>query len=407
MQRRLLCLLTGQPIPQLLTVRHLLCGEGLDEPPMLLLGVTPAMRASYKSFMEALAVEPNPFTGQKVMLELANDALPAEVHRSLKEQVEEWCEGPGEWLVAMTGGTRLMAMGLERLARELGARMLYIDQSRPMELLDVETGARETIAHQLSLPEFFLAHGFDVRMPKVSRKMLARERAARICVLRREPITYKNTNSNDDCSNARKRLREGREPDTAIVAVNDADLREALLEAFPEVVWNGPYLAGGFSRELGEFLTGGWLETFLFCLMARNQEALSIRDVRMNVTFQARDTRVKNEIDICFMRGSYLHAIECKTGMPASRTAVDSLYKIESVIHQTRAMHTRASLVTTHPNVYVEQNGRPIPPNVKPELRERAAFNNWRLVAPHQLDQLAQCRSIDEEVSHLTQMLFG
>ncbi|MDD1702850.1 MAG: DUF1887 family protein, partial [Methanoregula sp.] len=107
-----------------------------------------------------------------------------------------------------------------------------------------------------------------------------------------------------------------------------------------------------------EFLTGRWLEYFVFGLLFPLQPA-SIRGLQNGLSIGLIDGGGENELDISFMTERSLCMVECKTGSQRHDPKGDAvLYKMEAVKAGLRALRVRAFLATTSPNIIDHATGR-------------------------------------------------
>jgi hypothetical protein len=273
----LLCLLSGQHVPNLLSVHHF-------APDQLVLIETPAMRrqAAAENFLRALELGGQDHRQRCVVQPLESEDCLESVGRALREAFGRF--PTGDWIVNLSGGTEPMSIAAYEFFKALQARLVYINAPRPSQLL-----------------------GLDGRPSEV------------------------------------------------------CDYRPSLVE----------------------FLTGGWLEVFLWGLLDRHQAPLEIWDVRLGMQFGKVGNDTDSELDIAFLQRHNLAIVECKSGGQEHDPGADVLHKLEAVVRQFRALRVTSYLATTSPNVWNKQQ------QIRPAVRNRAAIYACRILDRHCLLRLA------------------
>jgi hypothetical protein len=396
--KTLLCLLSQQHVPNLLAVHHF-------QPERLVLVETAGMRRknAARDFREALRLGGRAYDDQHCQsLPLDDENNPGALGGCLQAAAAALSDA--EWTVNLTGGTKPMSIGAYEFFRDKPARLVYTSVDRPNRFLDIRGGAAEDCAYRPGVPEFLAGYGFSFSLPKVEEKekyvrflpptaQLIARRSPRVPLLRLMPSANQKDRAHweETCKSWREKARmkgvelQSRDVD---VEIPDAEVREALARAFRLGV-AGTFLTGWLNRQAADFLTGGWLEVFMWDLMKRHADALGLWDVRLGPVISHRDKGVMNEIDVVFMRDCGLCSIECKSGAQGHDPGGDILYKIETVKHQFGALLGKAFLATTAENIlHKDREGKRI---VKPELGRRADLYGCRIVACEEIRRLAEC----------------
>jgi hypothetical protein len=146
-----------------------------------------------------------------------------------------------------------------------------------------------------------------------------------------------------------------------------------------------------------EFLTGGWLEVFIWVLLFNNSDILGIRDVHLNLEVGSKgpsDSRPKNEWDVTFMQGQSLCFIECKTGTQKKKKGEDILYKVEAIKKHLGALRVKSYLATTSPNIIDKTTGK-----IYKNLATRAVLYNCKIIEGDKLHSLAMMLMGQEQKS--------
>ncbi len=159
------------------------------------------------------------------------------------------------------------------------------------------------------------------------------------------------------------------------------------------------WLKGEATRKLSkyeaQFLTGGWLEVFVWDVLTRHADALGIWDVRLGLEVGRCGDQSGNDFDVSFMQNYGLSMVECKSGSQDHDPGSDILYKVEAVTRQFRALRVRSYLATTATNVLDKEN------KVKASLRTRADIYNCRILVRDEIRELAQAADNVETIRKL------
>ena len=375
----LVCLISDQHVPNLLSVHHL-------RPDRLVLVVSGQMAArkmdSY--FAQALAHGGLSYVPHVCQIDLEDSV--EQTYQVLRAAHAELAPShPGaEWIVNYTGTTKPMSIGAYEFAREIGAQPLYVSFDRPNLLLypAADPGGRtERCAHELGVREFLAGYGFDDRRPETSHLASAAfARATWECAR----VLASRDDDEDVLVLTKEEHAQARDRGLDLLPRHTAQLAgavKAALAARFTLTDGAAGVTGHINSNAGIFLTGGWLEVFLFGLLDRHATALGCSDVRLGVL--AGKDRVQNDLDVAFMREFGLTWIECKTGKQAHDPAAEARFKVEAVTGQFRALRARAILASTSNNI-LHANGA-----IKPSVAWRAELCQYRIVARDGIRSLA------------------
>ncbi|NLX98470.1 MAG: DUF1887 family protein [Rhodopirellula sp.] len=386
--RVLLCLLSDQHVPNLLSIHHY-------RPDRLVLVESAAMqrREVAANLLAALELGGLDYRDQAGVERVHIEPLEAEddldaVRRTLRRAYGRY---PGaEWIVNVTGGTKPMSIAtfdfFAGLIRRdvLSGRLVYTNVSRPARIIDLENHTTEECSHRLSTRQFLAGYGFESR--KADAKLDEGESRARAwwdcarTIARHagsEPLLALNDED-------RKRSRDkGLTLRPEHFRTNHPETVNAIAECLSLEKENG-VLAGRLDKYGVQFLTGGWLEVFLWGLLERAAGDLGIWDVRLGLEVGRKGDTVGNDFDVSFMRAHGLCMVECKSGSQGHDPGGDILYKMEAVTRQFRALRVQSWLATTSDNVLDARSGQ-----LKSNIATRAEIYHCRLVLREQIAQLA------------------
>jgi len=373
----LLCLLSDQPVPNLLSVHHF-------QPDHLVLIETAKMKLQKTAarFLKALQIGGLDYNKRNVPLALEREDDLESITRCVKQAFGQFSSA--EWIVNLTGGTKPMSIATYEFFKGVGRRLIYINVARPAEILPMDGRAVENCAYRLSMEQFLAAYGFESAKRKET--ILRDELRAR----RLWPATLQVARhgldegwlhlSPDQRSFGRKKgldlqPRELRSP--------HHDMQQALKDALQLTESEGS-LVGKPDKYDVQFLTGGWLEVFLWGLLDQHQQALNIWDVHLGVAARKTGVKTENDIDVAFLHNHSLCTLECKSGLQEHDKDADVLYKVEAVIRQFEALRVRSYLATTSPHVYGKGG------DLKANIQDRSTLHRCTVIHKQRLRELAE-----------------
>jgi hypothetical protein len=374
----LLCLLSDQHVPNLLSVHHY-------QPEQLVLVESPQMqkRGASKHFLEALSRGSLDYGSRCHVQQVPAEDNLGRISAGLQEAYGRYSSA--SWVANVTGGTKPMSIATYDFFKAVGGKVVYTNLAQPERIVDLDKGTAETFTHRPSVDEFVTGYGF--RLVKPAKDLdEAKERAG-------QDLWRKTAN-----------LLSGEEAGYDGPALDDSQRERARkrgLElkadqfAFPCEELRQMWLEGKASRTLtkyeGEFLTGGWLEVFFYNLLSRHADQLGIWDVALGQSLGTENTQTSapNDIDVCFMHNHGLAMVECKSGSQEhdDSRGMDTLYKTEAVARQQGALRVRSFFATTAANV-LDKSG-----SVRDGLKKRADMYKCTILTREQIRELAELES--------------
>jgi hypothetical protein len=387
----MVCLISGQHVPNLLSIR-----SETPVPDWLVLIVTPLMRArdKHNQLLNALAAGGLDYRHRHDIKDLTKEDSISETYDLLKKIHKEHLND--ELVVNLTGGTKPMCIGAYELSKEKHLRTLYVPEGNQDEAKDLLGESSVDLKHLISTAEFLEGYGFGVLNP--GNLKISKERAEDLFEL----AALLTANSEDNglrgmlgeiqglMEDKKRTDRKGWNRDGLIlteesnVYMDNESLRLKIASKLG-LKTKDSMLLGSLDKHRVEFLAGKWLEVFVWGMLSPFVEDERIWDINLGVRVGKAFAGEDNDLDVTFMMNQSLCTVECKTGGqeydPAGK---DVLYKIEAIKSGLRATRVKTYLATTSDNVIDPQKG-----GTKKALQRRADIYECKIVAGGKLRELA------------------
>jgi len=265
---------------------------------------------------------------------------------------------PGvEIIVNITGGTKPLSIGAYIESEKRGLELLYISESDQTKALDMR-GGYKPLTHNITIAEFLGGYGYsvfnEVEMAQAEEQAL---QTVKLAATLASKIEDKNLWEN---LGKLRYLKKDKEDDGILLTeetkifIEDIELREQIVCQFG-LSDKESCLIGRINGRDVLFLTGKWLEIFIWALL-NPLVGSAIWDLHLDCKFGKNDFKgqtTDNEWDVIFMRDQSLCIIECKTGNLSqySSSGSDLIYEIAGIKSQLKALRVRTYLVTTSDKV--------------------------------------------------------
>jgi len=401
----MVCLISVQHVPNLLSIQSV-------RPDKLILAVTSGMKGREKQLLDALEAGGLDYKSRHEIfgLEKGEEQSTDIIYRKLQDIFE--VRKDDEWIMNLTGGTKPMSIGAYEFSKDNRLKTLYISEGNQDKAIDLLGGPSINMDHKVSTAEFLAGYGFGL-LNKDSLE-LTENRAQGLIELATHMALH---NEESDLRGLLGRLQSfkdamikfdkkrweesgltiSKEDD---IFLEDESLRGRIASQFG-LNESGNRFIGTLEKHAAEFLTGKWLEVFVWSLLLPFQ-GKGIWDVHLGVSAGKSGPGGYNDIDVSFMRNQSLCIIECKTGAQGhDPEANEVLYKIEAVKSGPKALRVDTYLATTSPNVI-----DPRTKEIRESLRRRSEIYGCRIVPSRKIRELAYLQiskdpSLTKEVANL------
>ena len=354
MKKTLICLLSQQHVPNLLSVNYW-------KPERLILVETAGMKSKKASedFCNALQIS-NP-NRQKycevIPIPKGKDSDFQTMLATFGKLITD-ASPDTEWIVNLTGGNKPMSIAAyEAFSRAANRRFIYTDIGASNKFVDFLTGKESIFDHKLSIEEFLTGYGFEYQKP-IEAVRRAEERAKKhieaAIIMAKHAMNircwrHNALNNNRERVDKFKNQKPGKTLDLEKndLAPNIAEVRNVFCKMFGFTVQDG-YLTGKIDKYVAKFIDGGWLEDFFWYILNQNQKELGLLEVRLGLEVRGKrgDTQ-PHELDVTFMKDDYtFEFMECKSGSQKHDEKGDIFYRIEAVRKMPGAGRTKSYFVT-------------------------------------------------------------
>lgn len=240
---------------------------------------------------------------------------------SLRECVEtigsflEKVDDEVEYIVNITGGTKIMAIAAFEMFREMGAKILYLPmgKNRCTQIFPKKRPLYEfDISVRLSVKQYLLCYGYRI----VNQKRLSDRKDT--AIKRRNDTEWILANYErlkGLLGFLYKNLKDARNKKSfELSAYFDRGLSSVEREfcrKFGFQVRNG-YIKRTLKKDESRYFTGEWLEEYVFCVVNGLAEKGLIDDVVLDANVKSQHG-VENQLDVIFTENNVLYHLECKT----------------------------------------------------------------------------------------------
>ncbi|MGA9097792.1 MAG: DUF1887 family CARF protein [Methanotrichaceae archaeon] len=403
----MVCLISGQHVPNLLTVKSI-------KPDRLVLLVTPGMKTLKKDsqFLKALAVGGLDYSSNKDIIDQKEENSSIAVYCNLQEAFKN--HPNDEWIINLTGGTKPMSIGAYEFSKNKGLKTLYIAEGNQHQAIDLLGGPSITLDHKVTTEEFLAGYGFDI----INKESLKRSEERALKWMTLAAILAKHSDE-ADLRIMLSRLQKFKEAaikfdkdsweDNGLtlsedddVFLKDQDLRTQIASYFGLSTIGAKFI-GRLDRHAVEFLTGKWLEVFVWSLL-QSFVNKGIWDLHLGVSAGKSGPGENNDLDVSFMRNQSLCIVECKTGgQEHDPEADDVLYKIEAIKSGPKALRVETYLATTSDNVKDSHKG-----GIREKLQRRSRIYGCKIIPGWTIKEMADhYLSSDPKLSQEIADVFG
>ncbi len=340
MNRIHICLVSGQPIPNLIPIRM----EEL-RPEKVVLLVSPDMKAQAERLESVIndwgiKTEKEPIA--PFDLNEAREACMTILAKYEKEDV----------ILNATGGTKIMAFAAFEVFREMGRPIIYVDtQDKRIDVLSPEMQKME-FRSVMKVKQYLASYGQYIIAEKPSSEFTGDHRAVTDEIIGNIGNYEKGIAVLNKIASRYLHIRTF--PFDAYITHDDLDEEQfrsvvSLFSAQKILKFNKDNTITFSTLQNVEFASGGWLEEYAY----RIASSLNPVDIKMGVKIRwdLKKTEIPdNEYDVIFTFSNRLYLIECKTkrfqGWDVDHAGEESIYKLDSLRDAAGGLYGKGMLVS-------------------------------------------------------------
>ncbi|GBU24446.1 hypothetical protein R83H12_01076 [Fibrobacteria bacterium R8-3-H12] len=256
-----------------------------------------------------------------------------------------------EILVNVTGGTKMMSIGVKEFFNDKRQAKMYYMPINKNEIVDLQNEKTEPINCEISLSDYLKSYG--VKVENESKPLFPEEYTKEFY-----KEHYEKLNSKGILGSLRKDRKKNRENS-----------------------WQE--LKGiGFKEDLNKkeiaYLTGGWFEEFVYFKIKKE---LNLADdyIKNGVQITSGQKNVQNEFDVLYLKDYKLYSIECKTSILDGNNENKSI--MSETIYKAKALQkdfgltAKASIYTLSSKQEIKNSGMERASYFDIDIKSREDFN--------------------------------
>lgn len=383
MQTCLVSLVGDQTIPNILVALHF-------QPQFLLLISTLKMERKNKSqaFLNTLKLRGFNYTTKHCIVQVQEDSI-----NDLQSQVSHWLEESPEdyqFIVNLTGGTKIMSIAAYDLFNDFGSTMVYVPIHKNEYLIPFPKRRPKQpvpLTERLTVAEYLTSYGVIIEniqdLPAYLKSTMDRRETTRFMYQHYEEIKPLLHWFGEHLRPLKpKVVKKGYNFCQTFSGANEPQLRLLADLGFQK---DGDTISKRIQESEWNYLRGGWLEERLF--LAVQESLVGITDVQLGL--KVKDAHGNpNEFDVLFTCENVLYLIECKSleagqgnASGEGGTVTSFLYK-QGTLRQQFGLTPKSFLATTSSSIY-DTGGQ-----VKDHLVKRAQQSNSEIIPLLQVPDL-------------------
>lgn len=369
MKAILVSLVSEQTVPNILAIHHF-------KPDELLFISTDDMEKKRKceaiiKTLEALGLQ---YADRSNKILVQEDSI-LDCHKKF----DQWIAGRenAEFIVNLTGGTKIMSIAAYEYFKDYSSRMVYIPIPKNQFIMPFPKkipGKPTELTLRLKVVHYLTAYGLEItNKEKLNGYHCEAVKRAELS----EWIVHRYNKLKNALIWLSGNLRSHRDDSEFYLHGDFRGANPDEITFFKKlgISYADSLISKKFTRSEIRYLTGGWLEEFCFNIVAKFIER-GIDDVVIGLKMKNAQGR-DNEFDVMFTIENALYFIECKSLDQHDDKNVDVLYKI-GALQKEFGLKVRSFLVTT--SSYILKNG-----DIRQSVRARAEQFNTQVIPPAQV----------------------
>lgn len=369
------CLVSDQPIPNILGIHHF-------RPDELLFISTAEMERKGKtnSILDALNIIGLDYRNRAEKVVVKEDSI-LDCHKKL----EEWVKGreDSEFVLNLTCGTKIMSIAAYEYFKDYSSKMIYIPIAKNEFIVPFPKktpGKVVPLDLRLDVMGYLTAYGLRILN---AGKLASNQSTAQQRRNLSEWIVRNYDEVKPLLERLSEKLRKHRDDKNDFeFATSYAPKRKKEEELLKKVGFS--YAEGTYRKTLNQseivYITGGWLEEFCFNELQKFK-GRGIDDLVLGIIPQNALGR-NNEFDIMFTKDNALYTVECKSLDQKDDTKTEALYKI-AALQKDFGLRVESFFVSTSP--YILKDGQ-----LRTAIRARAEQFKTTIIPPGEVKDFSR-----------------
>jgi len=268
-----------------------------------------------------------------------------------------------EFIINLTGGTKLMSIGIYNFFKERKSEIIYIPIGKNIYKIIVPKtkNNKKDIEYRLSLKEYLSSNGVEFKIGDIYKDKNFTDNFFDL---------YTKENIINNITKIRE-FRNGKKIKRKLQKKKVLTKKEIPENIFTFLKKLNLGTDTGVSIKDFEYIIGGWFEEYIYNLLV-SQNIIKDNDIGLNIEIFRENSQ--NEFDVIFTYDNALFVIECKTGLNGLNGKIvnETLYKLDS-LKKDFGLFVKAYLITLED--LRDKNGE-----IKKSWEKRAALMNITII---------------------------
>jgi hypothetical protein len=368
------CLVSDQTIPNILGIMHF-------KPEHILFITTEEMKRKNKT--EAIL---NTIKRAGIDPTFSEIVVKEDSPYDCQIKISQWIESTenDQFTVNLTCGTKIMSISVFHIFRDYGSMMIYIPYPKNefIQIYPIKKNVHpESISLRLGVVDYLTAYSLKViNEKKLEQKKEEAEKRKNLTKLIIENYKELEALLKDLYSKlALYRTEKFYNFEFEYEFASDSIYQEFFRQLGCEL--KEDKISKKLTRREIQFLTGGWLEEYVFnCVNSLLDK--EINDAVLGIEIE-NIAGSKNEFDVMFTKDNAIYFIECKSLSPDKNLAQESLYKI-GALQKEFGLRVRSFFVTTSQKI-MDENGQ-----IRQSIKARAEQFNTEIITYENISNLEE-----------------
>lgn len=311
---------------------------------------------------------------KKDVIKVIEDSI-EDINSKLEEFAKEKLNDGDNLIVNLTGGTKIMSIGVYNFFKERKSTIFYLPIGKNIykQIFPSLKQREHKLNFRISLKDYFISYGIDIKSRDINRTMKDKEYT--------EHLFRKFTNNELDMEiiDGLRKMRNKKQ--IPLEGEESSFLNKIAFRTEEE---------GFLNKKEIKYLTGGWFEEYGYNLV---REHIQLGDDKIGLDVQISHAGTQNEFDVIFIHENMLYVIECKTALKDGKRSllIDTLYKL-SALKRDFGLFVNGYLFTLDRNLRDDEG------NITRDYQNRAALLGVRLVDSAILDDEKELNKLFEGI---------